>query len=685
QACPGDDSCDDPFCCAITCGIDPFCCLGTWDAICVGVAQEFCANGEGVCANPFAGPCLNSHFGPGCGNQDCCTAVCEILPTCCDEVWDDLCAELASTTCDFAGGDTPDFEPNQGYRTIASYSAECPPIPPPGVVGSGNGFDLQGLWDFGEFLIDLGVDSENLTRGKTMRIGIIEHSAWVTHEDLDNKVIPEPGQTIIHFEGALISSNHGTATLGITVAEDNGIGVTGIAPEAQGYFFPIVSLEEGGRTLNAIASALLVFEHGDVLSFSFGPAGCGTLASGQSAWTMLRMASDLGITCCISAGNDCCNLDEDDDDGAALGDSGAIVVGAGFPGAPFCRLGFSNHSDCDTGRVHCQAWGTGVATTGYGDLFNPGAEFPEQGDPNRSYTQTFGGTSSAAPMIAAITANLQGISKMFFGIPLMPEQIRGVVSGNGFFQCGAPCIPQVLCGQVDGFECFGDGDCDEDPNAIGLFPEVVTAAEALIAGTWFDGSPLIDDIDVLRGTLLFGNKFSIKASDNNRLAIKSQFTGTMANIDLGIIYLAAGQITDLLITANSDIENVASMTIVHEAHASDADLVCPPPISGTALVFYEMYDWNFNRWSFVAFDNLAGADPPELGCPIPPFNTYPVNGPTRFVRAGDGRILLRIWTLSLGLTFGGFGGAHNPPYVVRHDWIDIQVGGGGPGDIVIPP
>ena len=203
-----------------------------------------------------------------------------------------------------------------------------------------------------------------------------------------------------------------------------------------------------------------------------------------------------------------------------------------------------------------------------------------------------------------------------------------------------------------------------------------------MTGGFFSGSPLLGDIEILRGTLIFGNANSIKASDDNRLSIKSEFTLPTDNIDLGIVYLAAGQITDLLITATSNVDTVASMTIVHEAHANNADFLCPPPLSGTALVFYEMFDWNFNRWSFIAIANLGGADPPNLDppCPIP---GYPVPGPARFVREDDGRILLRIWTLSLGGVFGGFGGSANAPYVVRHDWIDIQLGGDD-GGVIIP-
>jgi hypothetical protein len=32
--------------------------------------------------------------------------------------------------------------------------------------------------------------------------------------------------------------------------------------------------------------------------------------SSESNWTIIRLASDLGITTCIAAGNSCCNLDD---------------------------------------------------------------------------------------------------------------------------------------------------------------------------------------------------------------------------------------------------------------------------------------------------------------------------------------------------------------------------------------
>ncbi|MCH8824095.1 MAG: S8 family serine peptidase [Planctomycetes bacterium] len=678
---PGSPLCEDPDCCSAVCSLDPFCCSTTWDLICSAIAYNICPGGD-ACGNQFNGTCITPHGGLGCRYEDCCAEVCDIDPNCCTIGWDVDCADMAEAMCS-----TPDFTQLQGYKTIDWYFdnfGRNPPqglaFPAPSAFGfTGEGHDMPGLWDFGEFILGLGNGDENLTRGKGARIGVIEHSAWVDHEDLINKVILEPGQTIIHMEGVVISSNHGTATLGIVVAEDNGFGITGMAPQAQGYFFPIVSVEEGGRIISAMTAALLVFEHGDVLSYSIGPGG-GTLDSTFSTNLMLRISSDLGIISCISAGNDCVNLDDDDTGGNELPDSGAVTVGAGFPGVPWCRLGFSNHGNC-IGRVHCQSWGAAVTTTGYGALFNPSPD-----EPQRHYTNDFGGTSAAAPIIAGLAADLQGIAKMFYGIPLMPEQIRGVMAGSGFPQCLAdPCEQGVMPGAEDGEECGGDPSLEEAPNAIGFFPDPPTCAEAIIITSWFDSSPFIDDIEILRGTLVSGNAFSIKASDNNRLVIKSQFTHPNDNQGLGINYLATGQVTDLLVHAHIDdlTQPFVNLLITSERHQSDVPFICDPGgniPSANGLTFYEMWNWITQKWEFIIFDPAAGTD-----CNIsPPQNTL-VLAPHRFVRQTDGKMQLRVWTLSLGGNFGGFGGGGTQPYFVRHDHINIRTTGLSGAGTPTPP
>lgn len=92
--------CDEASCCQIVCDSDPVCCQDAWDNACVGLAQELCAS---ACGNPNAGACLSSHPSPGCDDPICCTEVCNVLPRCCVDFWDQVCVDYA--------GSVPDCQP----------------------------------------------------------------------------------------------------------------------------------------------------------------------------------------------------------------------------------------------------------------------------------------------------------------------------------------------------------------------------------------------------------------------------------------------------------------------------------------------------------------------------------------------------------------------------------------------
>ena len=85
--------CADDDCCESVCVIDPTCCSEAWDTACATAAQELCAPG---CGDPESGSCFTQHLAPGCADRDCCTAVCDLLPRCCEIAWDALCVEFAS-------------------------------------------------------------------------------------------------------------------------------------------------------------------------------------------------------------------------------------------------------------------------------------------------------------------------------------------------------------------------------------------------------------------------------------------------------------------------------------------------------------------------------------------------------------------------------------------------------------
>jgi hypothetical protein len=113
-------------------------------------------------------------------------------------------------------------------------------------------------------------------------------------------------------------------------------------------------------------------------------------------------------------------------------DSGAIIVGAGLPpgsGADRQRELFSSYGS----RVDVQGWGSGVRTTGYGTAY---VDPDDPTNPNFWYAGSFGGTSSASPMVAGAAANLQGIATLQFGAPLTPLQMRDLLVNTGSPQQG---------------------------------------------------------------------------------------------------------------------------------------------------------------------------------------------------------------------------------------------------------
>ncbi len=95
--------CNDETCCNAVCELfDSYCCTTTWDAPCVAAALRFCC-GDGGCGTVCAGSCLEVHPGPSCDDFKCCEAVCDEDPSCCDVTWDSSCVTLAEQRCTVCG------------------------------------------------------------------------------------------------------------------------------------------------------------------------------------------------------------------------------------------------------------------------------------------------------------------------------------------------------------------------------------------------------------------------------------------------------------------------------------------------------------------------------------------------------------------------------------------------------
>jgi hypothetical protein len=73
------------------CEVDPTCCAQVWDQQCADLADARCNQ----CGLTDAS-CLEPHDTAGCNDQTCCDLVCKFDPSCCSVRWDANCADLAA-------------------------------------------------------------------------------------------------------------------------------------------------------------------------------------------------------------------------------------------------------------------------------------------------------------------------------------------------------------------------------------------------------------------------------------------------------------------------------------------------------------------------------------------------------------------------------------------------------------
>ncbi len=312
-----------------------------------------------------------------------------------------------------------------------------------------------------------GIDARfawTLTGGGGAGIRIIDiEGAWrFTHEDL----VQSQGGVIGGTPSVDIGwRNHGTAVIGEFGGDSNGIGVTGICPDANTRAISVFGL----GTARAISQAAMALGPGDIILLELhrpGPRFSHQSRSDQRGYIAVEWWPDdfaairfataqRGVVVVEAAGNGAEDLDDAIYSQPGTGfpanwtnpfnrsnrDSGAVVVGAGAPppgthgrdhGPDRSRLGFSNFG----ALVDAQAWGREVTTCGYGDL---------QGGSNEDlwYTDRFSGTSSASPIVVGALGSVQGILRARSQPLHTPAQMRAMLRATGSGQTDAPGRPRT--------------------------------------------------------------------------------------------------------------------------------------------------------------------------------------------------------------------------------------------------
>jgi hypothetical protein len=333
---------------------------------------------------------------------------------------------------------TPSFTDQQDYLDLAAnggmgasdFSAADPFDPP-----NGTGWGTSGGTGWGVRVID------------------VEWGWLMEHEDLaltSKSLLAGPNASQVDY------INHGTNVLGVVAAKKNlvetdYVGVTGVAPDTE---LKLIAINNTRPIADAVNLAIQNARPGDVILLPIQaqdktttgpqpvcPVGCDCSQIGyvpvefyQANYDVIQAATKKGVIVVEAAGNGLMNLDDSRYDGKfdrKKRDSGAIIVGAGdkINHAPMC---FTNYGD----RLDLQGWGESVVTTGgagagKGDLVNP--DDPTGADPKRYYTNSFGGTSAAAAMVAGAVSSLQGIANQR-GFYLNPSQMRKALVESGTAQ-----------------------------------------------------------------------------------------------------------------------------------------------------------------------------------------------------------------------------------------------------------
>lgn len=265
-----------------------------------------------------------------------------------------------------------------------------------------------------------------------------------THEDLQGLDLQSPAPAAWDPTSWVVppgwTSDHGDAVLGLLGADVDAPGVDGLLPGAV-LRVSAAHTTAGWRIADAIVRAaqamsagagsgallLIELQIGGPNSGACNPLDplnrcCANAQFGSlpievlgAEFNAIRLATALGVVVVEAAGNGEQDLD-DWNDGAPcmargnsayalfdpnLSDSGALVVGATDTIAQ--RAWFSNHGR----RVDACALGQGLATLGYGDLFNGGID--------QRYTSVFGGTSGASPLVLSAAGILQSAHRYYHG------------------------------------------------------------------------------------------------------------------------------------------------------------------------------------------------------------------------------------------------------------------------------
>lgn len=327
---------------------------------------------------------------------------------------------------------------------VTAYLGQLPTPPPEDIAPPTDDFrDLQ-TW-----LDDLpGMGLPEAARwpgggGENVAIVDVEYGWDPTHEDLAPTTGAEGGGW-----NSQMYLYHGNSVLGQLVGELNGYGVDGAIPDATPWVVSPFGDDQAYDVAGAIATAAALLSPGDVLLIeqqAWCSRGYCPVESDAAVFDAIAEAVASGIVVVEPGGNGGLDLDDPGFEGwfdRTRNDSGAILVGGGAsPYSGFTERAWYPGGSSYGSRVDVQGWYDGIVTATSGEYGSALADlyFPD-GDTRQAYTRSFGGTSGASPMIAAVAAAAQSVSIALTGAPWDPLDLRAALVATGWPQAEGELI-----------------------------------------------------------------------------------------------------------------------------------------------------------------------------------------------------------------------------------------------------
>jgi thermitase len=274
-------------------------------------------------------------------------------------------------------------------------------------AGASNDKDFSKQWGLAKINAP---DAWANSTGKGVRVGIVDTGIDLNHEDLAGRVIESTscvgaaGDAAKCNGSAQDDQGHGTHVAGIIAAnKDNGLGIAGVAPDAELVVAKALTAAGAGTEEDINAAIMWVVDHGaKVVNLSLGdPNFVFTSLLGTSMRTGIEYAWSKGAVPVVASGNS--NLLGLGLGSSNYGDLNAVVVGATGPDDQVAEY---------SSPIGSAKWGI-LAPGGAGDG-NPDHDiystFWENGKPN-AY-RALAGTSMAAPHVSGAVALLlaEGLS-----------------------------------------------------------------------------------------------------------------------------------------------------------------------------------------------------------------------------------------------------------------------------------